>query len=276
MKLFRPGDPGVDRTPGARLDAVSGEEPDYIARNRAAWNLWAPGHVAAGKKAWRDPELRWGVWGTPESKLQLMAGVQPGSDVIELGCGTAEISAWLARRGIRPVAIDLAPKQILTVDTLQREFQVSFPALTGNAEDVLYEDASFDVAISEYGASLWCDPMRWLPEANRLLRPGGTLVFFANSNLLMVCTPEGGGPADTRLQRDFFSQTRLEFDADGAVEFHTTHGNWIRLLRRFGFVSEDLIEVRPSPKAKARYGFVGLEWARRWPSEEIWIARKSA
>jgi len=34
--------------------------------------------------------------------------------------------------------------------------------------------------ISEYGASIWCDPYRWIPEASRLLRPGGDLVFLVN------------------------------------------------------------------------------------------------
>ena len=31
---------------------------------------------------------------------------------------------------------------------------------------------------------------------------------------------------------------------------------------------------RPPKEAKARFDFVSVEWARRWPSEEIWIARE--
>jgi len=249
-------------------------DPDYIERNRAAWDSWAPGYLASGRKAWQEVDLRWGVWGVPESELQLFAGIEPGHDVIELGCGTAEISAWLARRGARPVAVDLSSRQIRNAEILQREFQVSFPLVCTNAEAVHYEDASFHVAISDYGASLWCDPQRWLPEAHRLLRPGGVLIFVTNSDLLMVCTPEGGGQAGERLLRDFFSHSRMEFEEDGAVEFHSTHGNWIRTLRRSGFLVENLIEVRPPSDASPRYDFVTLEWARQWPSEEIWIARK--
>ena len=172
--------------------------------------------------------------------------------------------------------VDLSSRQIRNVETLQREFQLSFPLVLGNAEAVHYEDASFDVAISEYGASLWCDPQRWLPEAYRLLRPGAVLIFITNSDFLMVCTPPGGGQAADRLMRDFFSQSRMEFEDGGPVEFHPTHGSWIRLLRKTGFVVEGLIEVRPPPDASPRYDFVTLEWARHWPSEEIWIARKPA
>ena len=262
------------------LEAIDGrlgntQEPDYIERNRAAWDSWAPQHVAAGRKAWRDSELHWGIWDIPETKLQLMGGIEPDADVIELGCGTAEISAWLARQGIRPVAIDLSQKQLLTVESFQREFKIPFPALCANAEAVFYEDASFDLAISEYGASLWCDAERWLPEANRLLRPGGGLIFFTNTPMLMACTPEGGGTADARLHREHFTDSRYEFDPEGSVEFHLTHGHWIRQLRRHGFVVENLIEVRAPQRATPRYRFVSHDWARRWPSEEIWVARKA-
>ena len=76
-----------------------------------------------------------------------------------------------------------------------------FPLVHGNAERVPYPDASFDLAISEYGAAIWCDPYAWIPEAARLLRPGGRLVFLGNHTLLQLCALDtsggaaGGGPA---------------------------------------------------------------------------------
>lgn len=248
---------------------------DYLERNREAWDRWAPGYLAAGRRAWNDEALTWGIWGIPESTLGLVRGVQTGTDVVELGCGTAEISAWLAREGARPVAVDIAPKQVRNVEDLQRDLGLRFRVICGNAEDVHYDDASFDVAISDYGASLWCDPHGWLPEAQRLLRPNGLLVFLTNGAQLMACTPEDGGQVGERLVRDYFGPTRVEFEEGGPVEFHPTHGEWIRLLVASGFVVEDLIEVQPSPGSKARFSLAPLEWARRWSSEEIWIARKA-
>jgi hypothetical protein len=94
--------------------------------------------------------------------------------------------------------------------------------------------------------------------------------------MLMACTPRDGGPAGKELVSDYFSSYRREFPEDGAVEFHLTHGHWIRLLRTSGFVLDNLIEVRPAQEAKARFEFVPVDWARRWPSEEIWVARKVA
>jgi SAM-dependent methyltransferase len=248
---------------------------DYLARNKAAWERWAPDYVGAGRAAWQESELYWGIWAVPESELQLFGSLGPDTDVIELGCGTAAISAWLARNDARPVAVDIARPQLETVRRFQREFGFHFPLICENAENLAFDDESFDVAVSEYGASLWCDPSRWLPEAHRLLRPRGRLLFVTNGAMLMACTPEGGGPAEAQLQRDYFSSDRVEFSDDGPVEFHPTHGEWIRLLHTMGFILEDLIEVRPPAGAAPRFDFVSVEWARRWPSEEIWVARKS-
>jgi SAM-dependent methyltransferase len=142
---------------------------------------------------------------------------------------------------------------------------------------VPYPDASFDFAISEYGACLWADPQRWLPEAARLLRPGGRLVFLVNSFLIALCAPEEEDLAATdRLLRPAFGLYRIEWPGESGVEFHLSHGDWIRLLRRSGFEIEDLIEVRPAETATTRYPFVTLDWARKWPSEEVWKVRKRA
>jgi SAM-dependent methyltransferase len=249
-------------------------EPEYIARNREVWERWAARSGAAARQAWEDEELRWGLWSIPEAELRLLHDVPERADVVELGSGAAAISAALARDGHRPVAVDFSPTQLRTADYLQVAFGVAFPLIEANAENVPFDEASFDVAISEYGVSLWCHPRRWLPEARRLLRAGGYLIFFTSGALLMACTPADGGEATDHLVREYFGRYRVEFPGDAGVEFHLTHGHWVRLLRSTGFVLENLIEVRPPRDARARFGFVSTEWARRWPSEEIWVARK--
>jgi SAM-dependent methyltransferase len=181
----------------------------------------------------------------------------------------------MARRGARVVGIDNSTAQLATARRLQIEHGLEFPLLHGNAEAVPYPDASFDFAISEYGACLWADPYRWVPEAARLLRPGGRLVFLANSALLMLCTEaEDGVAASDRLLRPAFGMYRVEWPGDPGVEFHLSHGDWIKLLRRSGFAVEDLVELRPAEDATTRYPFVTREWARQWPCEEVWKARR--
>jgi len=118
------------------------------------------------------------------------------------------------------------------------------------------------------------DPECMIAEASRLLRPGGLLAFLTNGAILQLCWPMEEERAGTTLVRDYFGMRRDSNPADGSVEFHLPHGEWIRLLRRHRFAIEDLIEVRPPEGATSRWQFVSLEWARRWPCEEIWKARK--
>ena len=200
-----------------------------------------------------------------------------GRDAIELGCGTGYVSAWLARRGARPVGIDLSDEQLASARGFQREFGSTFPLVHGDAERLPFREESFDVAVSEYGAALWCDPYRWIPEASRVLRPGGELVFLTNSVFVNLTVPdtEAEGPATNELRRDYFGMHRMEWPDDDGVEFHLGYGDWIRLLRANGFEVTDLMEVRTTPDATTRYPWVTAEWASRWPVEEVWKTRKT-
>lgn len=248
---------------------------DYILRNRAHWDERAAEFVEPGEIAWASREPTWGIWGVPESELRVLPEAVAGKESIELGCGTGYVSAWLARRGARPVGIDNSAAQLATARRLQREHRLAFPLVHGDGERTPFPAARFDLAISEYGVCLWGDPHRWVPEAARILRVGGELIFLTNSALLMLCVPtENALPAGDRLVRPAFGMHRMEWPDEVGVEFHLSHGDWVRLLRRSGFEIEDLIEVRAPAEGTTRYPFVSLEWARRWPCEEVWKARR--
>jgi SAM-dependent methyltransferase len=218
----------------------------------------------------------WGIWNIPESQAHLLPNRIEGLDVIELGCGTAYVSAWLTRLGAEVTGIDNSTEQLKTARALQAEHGLHFTLLHGNAEHVTRPDASFDLAISEYGASIWCDPYQWIPEASRLLRPGGQLIFLVNGTILFLCmTDDDVKPASSQLLRDYFGMHRFMFpDGGGSVEFHLGYGDWIRLLRMNDFEVENLVELRPPEGATTPWPFVKQDWARRWPSENVWIARK--
>jgi SAM-dependent methyltransferase len=249
--------------------------PEHVARNRAQWNDWAPEYVPDGRRNWEADEPTWGIFSVPEAEVGLLPREIDGRDSIELGCGTGYVSAWLARRGARPVGIDNSEAQLATARSFQEEFRLEFPLIHGNAEEVPFPDESFDIAISEYGASIWCDPYLWIPEAARLLRPGGELVFLVNSVLAILCGPDDGNvPAGDELLRPLFGMHRIEWPDDDAVEFHLPHGKMIDLLRDCDLTVEELIEVRPPADATTRYPHISLEWARRFPCEEVWRARK--
>lgn len=255
------------------LDLTANES--HIHANRGYWNDQAPSYVSAGERAWAS-EPSWGIFGITDADIGAFPEVR-GRDVVELGCGTAYISAWCARDGARSViGLDNSPEQLATAKRLQAEHELSFPLIWGDAEHVPLADESFDVAISEYGAAIWCDPHRWIAEAGRLLRPGGTLVFLANS-LLSILTANDfeGESATNRLLRPQRGLHHLHWPDTDASEFHVSHGEMIRILRLNGFEVLDLIELYAPPGATTSYAFLDAEWASKWPHEEIWVALKT-
>jgi SAM-dependent methyltransferase len=186
------------------------------------------------------------------------------------------VSAWLARRGARPVGVDVTPAQLDTARAMQARFGLEFPLVEASAEAVPLPDQSFDLAVSEYGASIWADPYAWVPEAARLLRPGGELVFLVNGTLAILTAPEEEKPSGRELLRPYFGMHRFEWADTESVEFHLGYGDWIRLLRGSGFEVVDLVELQ-APERGRQHRYPGLPerwWARQWPSEEIWRARK--
>jgi ubiquinone/menaquinone biosynthesis C-methylase UbiE len=248
---------------------------DSVARNVAQWTRTnAEFTDANAQRQWGRDEITWGVFGVPETEVGSLGDVA-GLDVVELGCGTAYVSAWLAKQGARPVGVDPTPAQLATARRMMVETGIEFPLVEAPGESVPLPDASFDLAVSEYGASLWADPARWIPEAARLLRPGGRLVFLTNSVLVYLCAPDTGLVSET-LQRDQFGMYRIEWPDETGVEFHLAHGEWIRLLRSHGFDVEALHELRAPDDARdpTYYEFVTVAWGRRCPAEEIWVARK--
>ena len=256
---------------------MDNELPEHVRRNRTVWNAWAVDYATWAPKEWAADDVGWGQFRVPDADLGALPDSVAGMDVIELGCGTAYFSAQLARNGARPVGIDNSPAQLETARRLQAEFGLEFPLHLGNAEELPFDDASFDLAVSEYGASIWADPFLWIPEAARVLRPGGWLVYLLNSTLMMLCTPVDATddvPVSERLERPQFGLHRVEWPDTEAVEFHLSHGDWIRLLRANGLEIENLIEVRPSEDTPRRHPHVSMEWAMKWPCEEIWVARK--
>jgi ubiquinone/menaquinone biosynthesis C-methylase UbiE len=250
-------------------------EPDYVVRNRERWTRnnaeYTDEHAC---RAWAAEEITWGVFGWRETDVVALGEIA-GLDVVELGCGTAYFSAWLAKRGARPVGVDVTPAQLETARRCMAEIGIEFPLVEASAEDVPLPDATFDLALSEHGASNWCDPYRWIPEAARLLRPGGRLVFMHGTPLAAICYPDVGD-ATTELQRPYFGMHRFEWTPESGVEFQLTYGDWIDVLRRSGFEIERLIELR-TPKDAQRHEYYSdhdPEWGRNWPAEEIWVARK--
>lgn len=219
----------------------------YVTTNRDVWNADAANWVEVGERHWAAETPVWGNWGNPESSLNMLPNDMTGKDAIELGCGTAYVSGWMVRRGARVTAIDVSPAQLETARSLAASHDADIHFIEGNAEDTGLPAATFDFAISEYGAAIWCAPEAWLKEAWRLLRPGGELVFLGNHPLSLICSPLDGAPADTRLHRPYRDMwgadwTKVEFEPSG-VCFNLTMSDWMALFSDIGFSITQYQEV---------------------------------
>lgn len=251
---------------------------DHVAINKGVWDADAENWIAPGERLWAAEVPEWGNWGAPEAKLRMLPVDMSGLDAIELGCGTAYVSAWMTRRGAKATAIDVSPLQLATARRLAGEHLADITFIEGNAEQTGLPDASFDFAISEYGAAIWCPPDVWLREAWRLLRPGGRLVFLGNHPLSLICSPLDGAPADRSLHRPYKDMwgadwTEVPIEPTG-ICFNLTISGWLDLFRVIGFSVTNYQEVYAPDWATDVRGAVPADWAKDFPVEQVWHLTK--
>jgi SAM-dependent methyltransferase len=253
------------------------ELPDYALTAREHWTMNNAEFTAEGARdAWAQDEITWGVSKSLESDVAVLPDLR-GMDVIELGCGTGYFGAWLKKHGAaRVVGVDITPAQLETARTMNEEFGLGLEFIEANAENVPLPDACFDLAFSEYGASIWCDPFKWIPEAARLLRRSGELVFMCNTDIVQVCSADEERVSE-QLIRPLRGMHRLDWTSEGpSTEFHLPTADMFGLLRRTGFDVLDYRQLYADEDAVDHpfYKYVLAVWARKWPAEEIWRARK--
>ena len=245
---------------------------DYIAKNRADWNATSREYQSQHGAQLDSKGLAWGVWSLPEQELGALGPVR-GRSMLELGCGACQWSVRLAQRGARPIGLDLSEQQLAHARAAITAAGVRIPLVHANAEDTPFRDASFDTVFCDHGAMSFADPYRTVPEAARILRPGGRFVFNITSPLYEWFYDDAVDQPSDAPKRSYFTMHRIE-SAD-EVCFQLPYGEWIRLFRRHGLVLDDLIELRPPRDARSSYtGYDSIERARAWPVENIWKLRR--
>ena len=259
------------RRPSARSPTAS------ASRNRKAWGGFADWFEKThGGQLARYGGMAWTSFRVPESRLRMLGDVR-GKDILELGCGAARWSIALVKAGARVVGLDVTPRRLEQARELARRAAVDLTLIESGAESVPLPDRSFDNIFCDIGAMSFADPYRTVPEARRLLRVGGRLVFSTESPLRWVFWDARRDRLSVRPQRPYFGLHRIDLGKhEKTVEFNLPYGEWIRLFRENGFEVERMLELPfPARGSSSLLRPSDVRWARQWPWETIWSVRKT-
>lgn len=247
----------------------------HASRNRELWNLQSDDYQAEhGPQLASSGGLAWGVWQLPESELQILGDVR-GREVLELGCGAARWSIALHGLGAKVTGLDVSERQLEHARSAMAEAGVDFPLVRASAEAPPFDDALFEIVLCDHGAITFADPYLTIPEAARILRPGGLLAFAMMTPILDMAWPEGTGHPSPALVKDYWDLRTIDEPGE-PVAFQLPYGEWVRLFVENQLRIESLVELRPPPDATSSYvGDDARTWARRWPMEHIWRVRRA-
>lgn len=187
----------------------------------------------------------WGPEGLTEAEAALL-GPAPelaGQHILEVGCGAAQCSAWLAARGARAVGIDIAVAQLRHAPRGSGSLHV----VAATATALPFAEARFDAAFASYGAIQFvADLPRLLAEVRRVLRPGARWVFSV-THPIRWAFPDDPGHAGLVATGSYFDRTPYveRTVTDGLAvyaEFHRTIGDYVAALRGAGFSIDAMVE----------------------------------
>jgi len=241
----------------------------HVRHNRAFWDADADNYQAAHGDQLAHAPLAWGAYRVAESELRILDDVS-GRDVLELGCGAAQWSIALAALGARVTGLDVSHGQLAHA----RRDSPALPLVQANGEQLPFADRSFDIIFCDHGAMSFCDPEISTAECARLLRPGGQLAFCCTHPLLYLTWDDAHEEQTRKLQIDYAQLGRMALE-EGTIDWVLPPSGWLRVLRKNGFEVEDLVELCAAAGATTTYvDFAPPKWARRWPAEWIWKARR--
>ncbi|MEU1627142.1 class I SAM-dependent methyltransferase [Streptomyces sp. NPDC020096] len=236
------------------FDTVDEPEPEATRRTAGAaessrasrgwWDRNADEYQTEHGAFLGDDRFVWGPEGLDEADAALLGPAEElaGRSVLEIGCGAAQCSRWLAARGARPVALDLSYRQLQH----SRRIGGGFPLVQADAGVLPFADGAFELACSAYGGVPFvADSARVMSEVHRVLRPGGRWVFSV-THPIRWAFPDEPGPEGLTATASYFDRTPyVEQDERGAavyVEHHRTVGDRVREIAAAGFRLVDLVE----------------------------------
>ena len=234
------------------------DDVETVRANRRWWDGASDWYQEEHGAFLGDARFLWGPEGLYEDEAHLLGAVT-GKRVLEVGCGAAQCSRWLAKQGADVVAFDLSSRQLQHARRID-DAAGAPPLLLVQADATVlpFADESFDIACSAFGAVPFvADSAAVMREVARVLRPGGRWVF-AVTHPFRWCLPDDGGEGGLRIRDSYFDRRPyVEQDENGVatyVEHHRTLGDRVRELTAAGLVLLDLVEPEYPEDMDERWG----------------------
>lgn len=269
---------GLGRLAGVAQRPVDTDEASKASRHW--WDVDADSYLDAHADDLGEADLLWCPEGLREKEAGLLGEASQliGKRILEVGCGSAPASRWLATVGARPVAFDLSGGMLRHAARANARTGIDVPLVQADATALPFANESFDLAVSAFGAIAFvAEPELVMRAVYRVLRPGGRFVWSTNHPIRWIL-PDSPDPADLTVRSSYFDPNAyVEIDDSGRaayVETHRTMSQRVRDIVGAGFVLDDLIEPEWTPGREVVWGQWSPERGALVPGTVIFSCRK--
>ncbi|HCT76948.1 MAG TPA: SAM-dependent methyltransferase [Micromonosporaceae bacterium] len=229
--------------PGATRRAVTADE--NLRASRGWWDRDADSYQGEHGDFLGETDFVWCPEGLREADAQLLGDVR-GKRILELGCGAASSSRWLATQRAKPVALDVSAGMLRHASALNTHSGVPVPLVQADAAALPFGAESFDIVCTAFGAVPFVeDSLKVMHEVHRVLKPGGRWVFSVTHPMRWIFLDDPTEHGLVAVHSYFDRRPYVEYDELGEatyVEHHRTLGDRLRELVAAGFTLVDLIE----------------------------------